>query len=486
MGKLLDGEQFRKVFRFSITTPSFTEDDMTGTTFYLNYGVSPDIYNLFGATAGVGVSMNEIDFDLDPYSPTYSGDTVLQGRTNFMFMGMQGGSNDSDVEIEFTATNTSGSTVNTYEYPQNALIGSRFKSHFEPGLLRVTADKSTYAIDTGRWNYESITPANAFNDLAVLETMRMKKDPRERKYATIFAYMNAVDAIAYGLDHYAFCGGKFIANNDRWQGVWEFIGRQTAAITSGSANLPNPSGLTGGSTQPTLPNTPVVAGLVSALNNQNVLGTSSSTIPKGTTVTTIPIGAFWKSGVINSGDTFSVVDPSGQVQNFTASADVKSGDTSISVTSTATTIPIGTASTITYSAQQQATYITNLANIPTIVTTSISSLLVASGSISGSGFYYQQNHNGLVFVNIQFAVSGVSSPTGSVQFQSLNWPIPQAGYRFSYYVDTLATLSDGIKPMISQASGNLRLFDETLTGLDGSEIQTGTKIFATIVYPDSI
>jgi len=165
---------------------------------------------------------------------------------------------------------------------------------------------------------------------------------------------------------------------------------------------------------------------------------------------------------------------------------VKSGDTSISVTSTATTIPIGTASTIKYSEQQQATYITNLANIPTIVTTSISSLLVASGSISGSGFYYQQNHNGLVFVNIQFAVSGVSSPTGSVQFQSLNWPIPQAGYRFSYYVDTLATLSDGIKPMISQASGNLRLFDETLTGLDGSEIQTGTKIFATIVYPDSI
>lgn len=478
MGKLLDGEQFRKVFRFSITTPSFTEDDMTGTTFYINYGVSPEIYANFGATAGIGVSINEIDFDLNPYAGTYNGDTVLQGRTNFMFMGMQGGNNESDVEIQFTATNTSGTTVNTYDYPQNALIGSRFKSNFEPGLLRVTADKSTYSVDTGTWDYESVSGTDKFNDLSVLEAMRMKKNPRERKYATIFAYMNAVDAIAYGLDHYAFCGGKFIANNDRWQGVWEFIGRQTAAITSGSASLPNPAGITGGTTQPTLPNTGgVVAGLAGAVSQ----GSVNQTIAKGSTITGITIGAFFKSGVIASGDDITVISSStGQSQVFTTTAKVDSGDTSISVSSATTDFDIGPGDLIVLSAQQQST------NIPTIVTTSISSLLVASGSVSGSGFYYQQNYNGLVFVNIQFSVSGVSSPTGSVQFQSLNWPIPQAGYRFSYYVDTLATLSDGIKPMISQSSGNLRLFDETLTGLDGSEIQTGTKIFATIVYPDSI
>ena len=490
IGKLADGDQYRKIVNFTVKTPSWTEENMLGTLFYVYYGNTPAIYVALNASGNAMVSANKQDFNIDPYDAAFSGDTVLQGRTKFVFIGLTGGDQNQDgEEIEYIATNSSGTGVNEYEYEQDSKIGSFFKSQIEPGLIRVW-DGSQYVTDVGEWEFAAIAGAKDFNNLAVQERLRMNKEPRDRKYVTIFGDINAYDHLAYGTgpstERYVFLGGNFIANNDRWQGVWEKITRATTGVSGTGSSLPSPTGISGIATSPTLPSTPAVAGLTSGLNGQNALATANGTIPKNTSISNIPITPFWKSGVINSGDTFSVLDSSGQVQNFTATADVKSGDTSISVSSTTTSIPIGPGSTISYNAQQQSQYITNLANIPTIVTTSISSLLVTSGSVTGSGFYYQQNHNGLVFVNIQFAVSGVSSPTGSVQLQSLNWPIPQAGYRFSYYVDTLVTLSDGIKPMISQASGNLRLFDETLSGLDGSEIQTGTKIFATIVYPDSI
>ena len=456
MGKLLDGEQFRKVFRFSITTPSFTEDDMTGTTFYINYGVSPEIYANFGATSGIGVSMNEIDFDLNPNAGTYNGDTVLQGRTNFMFMGMQGGNNESDVEIQFTATNTSGDTVNTYDYPQNALIGSRFKSNFEPGLLRATSDKSTYAVDNGRWNFNVISAAYDFNDLAVVEALRMMKVPRERRYATIFGEYNPDECLRYGIisNYYVFCGGKFIANNDRWQGVWELVERASSGITSSNISKPNPSGITAGTTQPTLPGTGgVIAGLASAVSQ----GSVNQTIAKGSTITGITIGGFFKSGVIGSGDDITVISAStGQSQVFTTTARVDQGDTSISVSSATTDFDIGPGDLIVLTAQQQASQVNavEVDNWTPGITVGGGSVTVGAG---GQARYYKFQN--VVMASATIPISTVSSPTGSLAITGL----PYASEGFTVYI------------------GNAQITNSA-SGTDIAMIQMGASTTSLFIY----
>lgn len=487
IGKLNDGEQFRKVINFTVQTPSWTEEGMLGTLFYVQFPPTPAIYVAATATGNAIVNANKQDFDIDPYDAAFSGDTVLQGRTEYIFIGLTGGNqNEEGEEIEYIATNSSGTGVNEYEYENASRIGSFYKSQIEPGLIRVW-DGSQYVTDLGEWEYAAISGAKDFNNLAVQERLRMNAEPRDRKYITIFGHINATDHLQYGTgpsaERYVFLGGEFIANNDRWRGAWEKITRATTGITGSGSNLPTPAGISGVVTGPTLPNAPTLGGLLNGSTQQNALTQVTTNIPKNTSISNIPIGAFWKSGVINSGDIFTVMDNSGQVQNFTASAHVGLGDTSISVTPKTTTAPIGAGSTIFFNAQQQGTAITNFHSLP-ITTTSTLVITPTSGTISGSGTITEMRFGGLVYCTISWKSSSVSSPTGQVHITGFANNLPSLGTYFMVIGSgwAAASLPDGPSPSIVTSSG-LRLLDHELGSNIGAFFTAGTDIDGTFVFP---
>lgn len=484
IGKLADGEQYRKVVNWTIKTPSWTEENMVGTLFYVYYGPTPAIYVALNASGNAMVSANKQDFNVDPYDAAFAGDTVLQGRTKFVFIGLTGGSQNQDgEEIEYIATNSSGTGVNEYEYEQNSKIGSFYKSQIEPGLIRVW-DGSQYVTDVGEWEFASIAGAKDFNNLAVQERLRMNKEPRDRKYVTIFGDINAYDHLAYGTgpstERYVFLGGNFIANNDRWQGVWEKITRATTGVSGTGSSLPSPTGISGIATSPTLPSTPTVAGLTSGLNGQNALATANGTIPKNTSVSNIPVTPFWKSGVINAGNTFSVMDSSGQTQTFVAANHVNAGDTTIPVVPKTTTAPIGPASTIFFSAQQQGTAIANFSALPT-TTTSALVITPTSGTISGAGTITEMQFGGLVYCTISWKTNSVSSPSGQVHITGFTNNLTPLGNYYMLIGSGFSSLSDGPIPSIVTSSG-LRLLNHQLGSNIGAEFTPGTDIDGTFIF----
>ena len=477
MGKLLDGNQFRKIFTFNIITPGWTETDMLGTGFYVSYGPSPEIYNNIGNTTNAGVSLQKADWTDDPFSATYSGDTVLQGQTLFMFAALEGGDNDSANEKLFTATNTSGSTNNVYDYSQNALIGSQVKSQIEPGLIRVTQNLSTYKRDGGEWAYDATGGLLLFNELAVQEVLAMYKVPRERIYRTIFGEMDFHNSLYYNLKRYAITGGKFIANNDRWQGVWEEVDRTTTGITLSGDTLPNTGGLTGGSTSPTLPSAGgVAAGLASALSQ----GSITSGIPKSTTITGITVGAFFKSGVIGSGDEITVISASsGQSQTFTTTAKVDAGDTTISVSSATTNFDISPGDLIVLSAQQQASQVNAVEFgdwTPGITVSGGSATIGAGGQARYSKF---QN---IVMVSARIPISTVSSPTGTLSVTGL----PYSSEAFNVYMGQAHILLSATGDSIFLARMGASASTVQISEMDGTgaadQLANGCSVFVQIQY----
>jgi hypothetical protein len=478
LGLLPDGEQIRRKIPITISTAAFTEDDLTGEIAF-NYATIPTIFNGYGSTTDVGVSTNFVlDFDTDPYLGIYSGDTVFQGRTNFVRIALEGGNNDNASEKLFTATNTSGDTVNEYDFPQNALIGSRFKSTIEPGLLQITSNKSTYSIDTGRWNFNVVSPAYFFNDLAVVEALRMMKVPRERRYATIFGEYNPDECLRYGstLKYYVFCGGKFIANNDRWQGVWELVERESSGITSGSASLPNPTGLTGAGT-PTIPSTGgLTAGLAGAVSQ----GSVNQTIAKGSTITGITIGGFFKSGVIGSGDDITVISAStGQSQVFTTTAKVDQGDTSISVSSATTDFDIGPGDLIVLTAQQQASQVNSVE-----VDNWTPGITVGGGSVTigigGQARYYKFQN--IVMVSARIPIGTVSSPTGALSVTGLPYST-EAFNVYSGHAHLISSTSgDDIYVSRMQASANTVQILKSDNTNAADQLSNGCTLFVQIQY----
>lgn len=478
---LTAGAQNHEVVNFEILTPPIPTSNLTGVYFNVDWGNTPFIMKDWGIVNNIAVNQNVQDWNVDPYA--FTGDLVFQARTNYVKMEVDfdTGSAGENSRTFFRTSNADNGRV--FEYPREITIGSRvYSGSVEPGNIKVW-DGSSYEDDISGWNVNLIAGGSRFNELAVKEYMELYKDAHERQYFDIYGTIDAVDNLMYESKLHAFVGANFKANRDLWSGVWRSVATTAVTTSGGVVSLP-PSGGTGVTQNvPNVPTLPTTNGVIAGLNQSNQLTTIASSIAKDSSISNIPTTPFWKSGVINSGDTFNVMSPSGQVQTFTAAADVKSGDTSISVSSTTAAFNITQDSSVVFNAQQQSQYITNITQSGT-TTTSLTSLTpIGGGTISGSGSITESVHAGLVCAIISFSVSSVSSPSGFVNIPASSFQnAPYGGPFYTYFGKDFSVLDDGIKSL--QVITDVYFANESGTLIDGSEFKAGTDVYAVMVYPE--
>jgi hypothetical protein len=204
----------------------------------------------------------------------------------------------------------------------------------------------------GNWRYGTSGTFRQHGQLLAEEVLGAQAIPVPR----FLAQMRGVYEAHYRMQHistdyYIFLGGSFDVSRDEWDGEWFLISRDTTGLVPSITQTHTPvvrNNLGPDGLPP--PIVPLDPPLPTFPGNQTegffvpqVFGGQTDTvINEGDTVTVISIPAA-TIDLFQSGDVVTLVSPSGDVQQFTLTADVNAGDTTITVTSTtaATDFPVG-------------------------------------------------------------------------------------------------------------------------------------------------
>jgi hypothetical protein len=202
------------------------------------------------------------------------------------------------------------------------------------------------------WRYGTSGSYVPHGQLLAEDIISAQVTPVKRFLATMRGVYEAHYRLKHNTtDYYIFMGGTFDIGSDEWAGEWFLISRDTTGLVASITQ--NYGGIVRNNLGPDglpPPLSPMDPPLPSFPGNQTegffvpavVVTQTDATISEGATVTTISIPAAG-GDLLNSGDTITLVSPSGDVQQFTLTADVDAGDTTISVSSTtaATDFPSG-------------------------------------------------------------------------------------------------------------------------------------------------
>jgi hypothetical protein len=206
----------------------------------------------------------------------------------------------------------------------------------------------------------------------------------------------------------------------------------------------------------------------------------NQTIAKGSTITGITIGGFFKSGVIGSGDDITVISAStGQSQVFTTTARVDQGDTSISVSSATTDFDIGPGDLIVLTAQQQASQVNAVE-----VDNWTPGITVGGGSVTigigGQARYYKFQN--IVMVSARIPIGTVSSPTGALSVTGLPYST-EAFNVYSGHAHLISSTSgDDIYVSRMQASANTIQILKSDNTNAADQLSNGCTLFIQIQY----
>jgi len=298
-------------------------------------------------------------------------------------------SGDLDMSFEMVeVVKWTGLVVSTGDYTEYYNFGDLYIEVLQNGVLQDQYNQNNYIVGTNTGNSKTIEidsaigsgpSANAIGHLQSWDGLAWVTGENWR-YGTSGTYVPHGQLLAteiYGLqkavvprfqaqmrgvfeahyrlqhestatDYYIFNNGSFSVTKDEWAGEFILVSRDVSGLSAtitesyvtrnnlgpnGEIPFINPSG-----------NFPVFPGNeTEGFSVPSVAVTQTSTIiNEGATVTTIAIPSA-SGGLLYSGDVVTLVSPSGDVQQFTLTADVDAGDTTITVTSTtaATTFPAG-------------------------------------------------------------------------------------------------------------------------------------------------
>jgi hypothetical protein len=338
-GPISDGQfvTVEKIVEFE--TPVFTNDDYNVQEIRISFPVASQLYSSANTSSVYSVpALNFISVSDNQYDPTYSGDLLMWYTTGFSTIQLNGGSEQPSNELEFTVSDSISTAIETYDYG-DIRIGTVFRSSVELSAINVY-DGSAWTIPGAGWDQGALSGTYKFNVLGSRELLDLRNTTRSRQNFTIQGTINANNSIAYNSDKYVFMGGQFVANLDRWSGEWLEVPSTSSltGFTSVEDVLGIPGTLNVGST---VSNVDELAGQVAGVLQSGSITGVSSGIAQGTVITGIDIEDYAQSAIVNSGDEITVISAAtGQSQSFTVTADVTSGDTTISVSSATTEFEI--------------------------------------------------------------------------------------------------------------------------------------------------
>jgi hypothetical protein len=469
----VEQDQFITVEKIiDIETPSFTNEGLTDNTISLRFQPLDTLYASNAPSSSYTLStLNTIQATDNQYDPTYSGDLLMWYSTGFSTIQLNGGSEQPSNEIEFTVSDSTSTAIETYDYG-DIQIGTIYRSSVELSAINVY-DGSVWTIPGAGWDQGALSGTYKFNVLGSRELLDLRNTTRSRQNFTIQGTINANNSIAYNSDKYVFMGGQFVANLDRWSGEWLEVPSTSSltGFTSVEDVLGIPGTLNVGST---VSNVDELAGQVAGVLQSGSITGVSSGIAQGTVITGIDIEDYAQSAIVNSGDEITVISAStGQSQSFTVTADVTSGDTTISVSSATTEFEIQEGDFVAINQLDLIKKLTDeigavdFENLPDVGTLGVNKFLRWTGSEVESQYLFYYADTG-------FAISEATGTgeTNTVQFVGNTPEISTSASGYELDINFNSVNNDGWTPIVNVGSGSVTLGTTTTKAVKNGQIAT--------------